>query len=123
MSEKLGIEKLKSVVSDAAKIVTAVSAFAHKQGIVALFPVIGAAEDLVKQDWKAVKDEILDLSAPESDQLEAIVLAELKLQNPLAQAKVADVIDCVQAAAQVVVHELQVIEEAKVVVEKVKLLL
>lgn len=123
MSEKLGIEKLKVVVGDSVNIVNAVSAFANKQGIVALFPVIGASEDLVKQDWEAVKQEVLDLSAEEGVQLDAVVLAGLKLANPAVQVKVASVLDCVQLAAAVVVSELKVVEDAKVVVEKVKLLL
>lgn len=123
MSEKLGIEKLKVVVADAANIVNSVSAFANKEGLVALLPVIGASEDLVKQDWAGVKDEVLDLSEDEATQLDAVVLANLKLQNPAVQAKVADVLDCAQLAAAVIIHELKVIDEVKVVVEKVKLII
>lgn len=123
MSEKLGVPKLKEVVVHVAKVLNAVSAFAHKQGLIALFPVIGEAQDLVKVDWAGVRDEIVDLSAPESEEVQAALATELKLQNPNVQVKVLEAIDCAQAAAAVIVKELALVSEAKVVVDKVKALL
>jgi len=123
MSEKLGVEKLKVLVADSVKILNAVSAFAHKQGLIALFPVIGAAQDLVKLDYAAVKAELLDLSAAESDELEAVLKAGLHLQNQAVQVKLSEAVDILQELAALVVEELALIEKGSALVFKVKALL
>lgn len=112
----LGIEKLKSVVISVANILNAVSGFVHKQGLLALYPVIAEAQALIKLDWKVVLEEIKDLSAEEGKDLEASFLGALQLQNPAVQVKLSEAIDCVQEGAAVLVSGIALINKLKALV-------
>lgn len=122
MAEKLGIILLKEVVSRAGHVVNAVSAFVNKGGLLALYPVIGEAQALVKEDWAGVKAEIQDLSAEEGAELAAVLKSELHLVNPAVQVKVSEAIDCLQEASVLVSEELALVVKAGLLLEKVKAL-
>ncbi len=122
--EKLGVEKLEDVIVSAAHVANAVSAFAHKQGLLALYPIIAEAQSLVKTDWDGVKQEIMDCSAEESEKLQKALSSALMLQNPNVEPKLLEWMDMVQEIVAFAIAKIELgkvaVEEGKVLAEKVK---
>lgn len=123
MAEKLGIDKVKEVVVLSCQVINAVANFVHKDGILSLFPILGEAKALAAEDWTQVRMELADLSEAEGLELAALVNATLQLQNPAAQATVAQVLDLAGEQADLVIQalslwqkEVEVFKRAKAIV-------
>lgn len=120
MAEVYGVEKLKTVVVSLAQVLNAVSKFINKQGLFALYGVVEPVKTLVALDWVQAKKELSEVSYDERLALEQAFKTEVNLQNPEAQKKLQDAVDCLEQVFAVAHEGFTVVENAKVVYEKLK---
>jgi hypothetical protein len=116
----MGIDELKKVVKDICDVLNSVSRLIAKEGLLSLYPAVGAIQDLIKVDYKKVKDEILDLDSAERADLNKVIAASLQLKNPVAQQKLLDSVDCIEQVVDLAHYAVDGYNRGKVIVDRVK---
>lgn len=80
--EKLGVEKIRSVVVAVAECANVVSKLLDKQGILVLLGLREPITVIVGTDWKSVLSEVKDMDGEERKSLEASLSSAFQPVNP-----------------------------------------
>jgi len=119
----MNIDDLKKAVADICQVLNCVSKALSGQGILSLIGAVSAFEDLAVINWGAVKQELLKIDSAGKDQLNFVIQQNLKLANPVAQAKVLAAVDCVEQAVDLGEEAVSLYNQGKNLVDKVKALI
>lgn len=123
----MGIEKLKLLVENVAKVVS-VAVKSLRGGnifsiIGGLVGAVGPALALKDTDFQAVLEELKDLDASERGEVEAAFLANLDVGDAELQGKIAGIVGLVDESVALVASAVQVANSAIDVVKRVRILL
>lgn len=116
----MGVEFLKKLVVDVAKVMNVVSKFANGGGIFSLLDAREPAMELVRMDYAAVLAELKDMDPIERAQVEVAFTSALSLAKPGVQMKVEEAVAVVEKAVAVIAKGVGMFGEVVAVVNEFK---
>lgn len=110
-----GIDNLKKVVLAGAELLNVLSKIAHKQGVFVALQLVDELSALSGLDMALVKQELVDLSPAEREELLAALKEKLVLLNKDAEVKIEASAELLNEAASVMLDAVALVKRAKTI--------